>query len=361
MPNIDYTQNEDDGPILDAAAHRFWEEHGYLVVPDAVPQSLCDAVIAELLEFLQLSPEQARHPPADARLNGRVGGVTQSQALWNTRQWPRLHKIFSELYGTERLWVTQDAWDMKPPFTSSSAIDPSGRDLRFEGGGIWFGAEDKRNRLGAMHFDLTRRCDFERMLNGALGGPGWRPTYPQAVLYLNDRTEHGGGLRLVPGFHKEARAWLDMIPVCDEADFEPKRFIDKHGELAAELNERAINIPAKAGSLVIWHRLTPHCNGRNMEVDSTPRFAQYITMGLTPTNPGEYTEAAARHIAAWKKESAVAEADQTDDQAYCRQWERRRPPAALTQLGRRLVGLEPWPVRSDSLPSAAMVSVQALS
>eukprot|EP01052_Picozoa_sp_SAG31_P012787 SAG31_NODE_756_length_12303_cov_8.918142_1_plen_693_part_00 len=347
-------------PILQPEALAFYKENGFLVVPNVIPEALCTAVIDEIDSFFDAAP-----------VGCPVGGWTESAALWNVRQHPRLHKVFAALYGSEQLWVSQDGWDMKPPFSSRDTdADPLGKALRFEGGGIWFGPRHPENRLGALHFDLTRRDDFEAMLAGDLGGPGWRPTYPQAVLYLNDRTAAGGGLRLVPGFHQEVRAWLDKIPQdLTDDEFEQRRFIGRHDEALAErLNQRAINIPAQAGSLVIWHRLIPHCNGRNLESDS--RYAQYVTMGKPPTDPVEYSTAAARRIAEWEE----LRNDLTDERIersigtdFCRRWERRRPPLPpLTSLGRRLLGLEMWPAaqKSESKGSASpkpMLSIQALS
>lgn len=233
------------GPLLNAVDHAFWEREGYLVVPDAVPLALCDALISEMLGFLGLPTRAAAAEPGALQgVPGRVGGTTQSQAMWDIRQSPKLHAIFAALLGTHQLWVSQDAWDVKPPFASRASDDPDGTRLRFEGGGVFEGEGDARNRDGAMHFDLTRRRDFEAMLDeGARGHVAWRP---QAVVYLNDRTEHGGGLRLVPGFHRErAQQWLASVPadVSDGAMAGPWRFARGQPALA-DCNACAINVRA---------------------------------------------------------------------------------------------------------------------
>ena len=39
----------------------------------------------------------------------------QHQTLWDNRQYPRVHQAFSEILGTEKLWVSLDRANMKPP------------------------------------------------------------------------------------------------------------------------------------------------------------------------------------------------------------------------------------------------------
>ena len=102
----------------------------------------------------------------------------------------------------------------------------------------------------------------------------WRceQNHCQGVLYLSDCDATGGGLRVVPGFHREYRAWLASLP----ADYDPNpkpNLIETHpSELGEALAPRAVTVAARAGSLVIWHRLLPHGSGRN--VSRSPRYAQ---------------------------------------------------------------------------------------
>jgi hypothetical protein len=141
-----------------------------------------------MLGFLQL-PSRAAAAVTGALTDvpGCVGGTTQSQALWDIRQHPKLHGIFAELYGTHRLWVSQDAWDVKPPFASRAVEDPDGTRLRFEGGGVFVAEGDPRNRDGAMHFDLVRRADFADMLReGVHGHAAWRPQVRYVISLAQD-------------------------------------------------------------------------------------------------------------------------------------------------------------------------------
>ena len=47
------------------------------------------------------------------RFRGGFVRMTQAQSMWNCRQCPRVHRIFSELHGTARLSVSQDQAHMK--------------------------------------------------------------------------------------------------------------------------------------------------------------------------------------------------------------------------------------------------------
>ena len=93
----------------------FFQENGYLVVRKVVPKELCDAVIDAIWEFLGMD---RNHAEDWYRLPLTLGGMIEMyhhQSLWDVRQHPRVHQVFSELIGTEKLWVTLDRVNMKPP------------------------------------------------------------------------------------------------------------------------------------------------------------------------------------------------------------------------------------------------------
>ena len=92
--------------VLSAADHAFWKQNGYLVVPDAVPAANCAAVLAEMRDFLRiptfdtLSDEwyQCSWPQDTRRPSGWVH-MRQTQGVWDNRQCPKVHQVFSELIG----------------------------------------------------------------------------------------------------------------------------------------------------------------------------------------------------------------------------------------------------------------------
>ena len=103
--------------ILSAADHAFWEENGYVVVHNVVPQQNLDAVIDVMWEFLGMDPSDPTTWYTRPGWHSQTGMVElyQHQALWDNRQYPRVHEIFSELFGTEKLWVSLDRVNMNPP------------------------------------------------------------------------------------------------------------------------------------------------------------------------------------------------------------------------------------------------------
>src|SRR3954471_8284637 len=107
--------------ILTDADRRFFDENGYVVAPKVISVEDCDAVIEALFTFLQMD----RHDPEDwYRLPLKPGGMVeiyQHQALWDTRQNPKMHALFTEIHGTKELCVTIDRVGFKPPYTPAHA------------------------------------------------------------------------------------------------------------------------------------------------------------------------------------------------------------------------------------------------
>ncbi len=109
----------DQQQMLSAADHAFWQEHGYLVIDDVVPQEVCEAVRADILAYLGLDGNAPVADHYDKVLPDDRGGfvnLTQSQALWDARQGPRLHQAFTEIFGSHKLWVSTDQAHMKLPY-----------------------------------------------------------------------------------------------------------------------------------------------------------------------------------------------------------------------------------------------------
>ena len=73
------------------------EWNGYVVVPNAVAQDHLDAASEATFDFLGMAPDR----PKDwycALL--RTNGMTEMyhhRAMWDNRQHPRMHQIFSEI------------------------------------------------------------------------------------------------------------------------------------------------------------------------------------------------------------------------------------------------------------------------
>ena len=95
--------------ILSRAHHDHFNEHGYMVVENAVPIDLCNAVVDAIWAFLEMDPSdpddwyRLPHKPPERPGIGMVS-MYWHQAMWDVYQHPRVHQLYSEVYGTDRLW-----------------------------------------------------------------------------------------------------------------------------------------------------------------------------------------------------------------------------------------------------------------
>ncbi|MEC8840436.1 MAG: phytanoyl-CoA dioxygenase family protein, partial [Candidatus Poribacteria bacterium] len=93
-------------------------------------------------------------------------------------------------------------------------------------------------------------------------------------------------------------------------------------------------IPGKAGDLLIWHRALAHGSGYN--ASDNPRLAQYISMQPARLKNEDYRQ---QRISLWRnREEPLSRAFPGDP----RGWEKERPVAKLTPLGKKLLGLATW-------------------
>jgi ectoine hydroxylase-related dioxygenase (phytanoyl-CoA dioxygenase family) len=213
--------------------------------------------------------------------------IYQHQALWNNRQYPKIHQAFTEIWGDEKLWVSLDRANMKPP------ARPDRPEWCNQGMIYW----DTDTSQQPISFGV------------------------QGVLYLTDTAQNQGGFQCVPGFHRIFDEWIKTQP----QDRNPR-----HSDLEGL---EVKSIAGKAGDLLIWHRLLAHGNGHN--TSDRPRLAQYITMSPTPQNNAEARQ---QRIQCWQERRPAP-----NSPGDPRDWEHaHQQPAELTELGRKLLGVDVW-------------------
>ncbi len=213
-------------PVLDAADLAHWDEHGYVIVHDAVPEASRRAAVDAIWQHEHANPDDPAtwHAP---RRQGIMMSMVQHPAFTANRRSPRVHKAFAQLWGTADLWMTCDRGGFNPPLRP----------------GEKFNATD-------LHWDMS------------LARP--MPFGVQGILYLTDTPPEQGAFRCVPGFHRRLDAWLDSLPPGADP-----RAQDLHG-LGVK------HIGGRAGDLVIWNDKLPHAASPNRGV--LPRIVQYLTM-----------------------------------------------------------------------------------
>jgi phytanoyl-CoA dioxygenase PhyH len=261
-----------------------FNEFGWVRVDGAVPAELCDRLVDVLDSELGIPVHDASRWDAHGGEMQDLVPIWGHQAQWDIRQHPNLHHIWATLWGTERLGVSLDSCRFTPPWKPGHA-EPYG-----------------------IHWDHDPWDTEKRMIQG--------------VLALTDTAVDQGGFRCVPSLYRDRDAWPR------------KPTIDAEGEenwLADVTGRGVVHVPAQTGDLIVWDSRLAHGNSKN--VSPRPRIAFYVMMGRADE----------------RSQQAAVESWQT---GRCVPWWRGRPgydriepwpPASLTWLGRRLLGIEDWP------------------
>jgi hypothetical protein len=154
-------------PVLSADDLAFWDEHGYVILHDAVPADSLAAAAQAVWDHVGARPD-APDTWYHRRNNGIMVQFFQHPAFTANRRSPRIHKAFAQLWGTADLWVTTDRVGFNVP----------------ERPGWHFPGPD-------LHWDTS------------LAQP--MPFHAQGILLTDTPTEQGA-FTCVPGFHRRIDA-----------------------------------------------------------------------------------------------------------------------------------------------------------
>jgi hypothetical protein len=210
-------------PVLSTADLAFWDEHGYVLVKQAVPADHCRAAVLAIFEYAGMDISR----PDSWYANAIWILLAHHPALWANRHSGRIHTAFAQIWKRSDLWMNVDVCGVNPP----------------ERPGYQF-------RGSPLHWDMT------------LTPPVRFGT--QAILYLTDTAANQGAFSCVPGFHRRLETWLREQPAG----------ADPRAQALKEL--RATPIAGEAGDLVIWHHALPH--GATPNRAALPRVVQYLNM-----------------------------------------------------------------------------------
>jgi len=220
----------DDVQGLTAEELAFWDEHGYVVLHDAVDSENRDAAAAAIYEFLEADPAIPETWYGNKYGRSIWVPLLRHAAFLANRKSPRLVKAFAQLWGREDLWPTVDQGGLNPPERQG---------WRFPG--------------PHMHWDMT------------LAPPHCFGV--QGILYLTDTAADQGAFSCIPGFHRTLERWLKELPAGED----PRKAVLRYPGFTP--------IAGRAGDLVLWHQALPHGSSPNRA--TKPRMVQYIT--LRPT------------------------------------------------------------------------------
>jgi hypothetical protein len=282
--------------ILSEEDWAFWIHNGYVVIKNAVPREQALKTADFLWEFEEKDKNDPTTwytaPRADMEMKELVGTgmveVYNNQHLWNNRQMQRVYDAFTDIWGTEKLWVTIDRANLNFP------IRP--------------GFEYK----GFIHWDYD---------------PETKPQNVQGVLALADQDdENMGGFQCIPELYRTYDTWK-LTQSQDRHRFQPD---------TSDFADQFVKVKLHAGDLLIFNSTQPHGIRPNLSKDKV-RIAQYISMMPAEEDNEELKE---WRINSWKNRIAPEGYAFPGDP---RKWEQTKyGTAELNALGKKLLGLEKY-------------------
>jgi hypothetical protein len=211
-------------PVLEESELRFWDEHGYVVLRDAVSPEDCRAAAQALWNYLGMEPAAPEGWYDRGKCDGIFVPLVRHPAFDRNRRSRRIRNAFAQLWGIDDLQVTVDRGGFNPPERPG---------WKFSGPGL--------------HWDTSLVPPIPLDISG--------------VLYLTDTPAEQGAFHCVPGFHRRIDGWLAALP----SGTNPR---------AQDLSAEAVWVPGRAGDMVLWHAALPHAASVNRGV--RPRLVQYI-------------------------------------------------------------------------------------
>ena len=202
------------------------------------------------------------------------------------------------------LWGHQAQWDLRqhPPVYEAFAAAYGERELAVSQDRLGVKVPGKRGMR--IHHDVDPH-DPPRVFGG--------------LVYLTDTPPERGAFRCVPGLFRELDAWLERHPGAGVDLVDPE-------------GHEVVAVPGRAGDMVLWDVRLPHANGENLA--DAPRVVQYVSM----FPHGAWGDTRADHVELWRSGRANPAFRSVPGHGGVQPW----PPAELSPLGRRLIGLDPY-------------------
>jgi hypothetical protein len=282
--------------VLSEEDWAFWIHNGYIVIKNAVSKKQVQETANFLWEFEEKDAKNSdtwyTPPRAEMKMKELTGTgmveVYNHQHLWNNRQMQRVYDAFTDVWGTEKLWVTIDRANLNFPMRP--------------------GYEYK----GFIHWDYD---------------PETRPQNVQGVLALEDQLdENMGGFQCIPWLYRNYDTWKLTQPE-DRNRFQPD---------VTDLEDKIVKVKLEAGDLLIFNSCEPHGIRPNRSKNRV-RIAQYISMMPAEEDNQELKD---WRINSWK--------NRISPEGYAfpgdpRKWEQTKYKTAdLSELGKKLLGLKSW-------------------
>ncbi|MFE7979793.1 phytanoyl-CoA dioxygenase family protein [Streptomyces shenzhenensis] len=299
--------------VLSEEDFAFWQTYGYVVVRNALTPGAAKSLLEFAWEFQGLDPDRPETWYAEREFRSEldrdlhVYGFVEAyhhQLIWDSRQTQRVYDAFVDVWDCEELWVTLDRLNLNPPNRgnrSRSLIAPTDEGFDIE-----------------LHWDVDSTV-------------GVLPQRVQGIIALNDTQPELGGFQCAPELFRRFEEWR----IAQPADRDPIRPAIDRSEFPV------VRPDLQAGDLLIFNGLLAHGVAPNAS-DNGVRAVQYLSM-----MPALEEHATLRHsrVESWRTLSTpdwngTLLGDATRPEAL------RYGPATLDDLGRKLLGQEPWSGRA---------------
>eukprot|EP00039_Didymoeca_costata_P008747 m.115730 g.115730 ORF g.115730 m.115730 type:complete len:373 (+) comp14214_c0_seq8:67-1185(+) len=252
----------------------FLEAYGYVVLRGVAGEDECDLVSSEYQNRVNAlrHEKQARGgklsgPDIDFRVPSLEAWATDNwpvkskflmkepalgRQAFATRTSPRMHDVWSHVFGSRRLWSSVDAFGTMRATKQIPSLNTST-------------VEDRPDWEVALkpHWD----CNPWRYQREVDKG---RSRMYQGLVALVDSTEEVGGFCVVPGTSKHLPIWLARMPEPNGSG----RLKSFHPTDSC-FRERMQRVPVRKGDLVIWDTGSVHGNYRNTS-STTMRLCLYV-------------------------------------------------------------------------------------
>lgn len=300
-------------PVLTPKHKMDFDSDGYVVIKGLIPATRCNELLAEVWSLLSIRGVEENDPKTwGAWPEGQIGSgflnlfpIYHLKTGWENRQDPQVYECFVDLLGETDLAVSIDRVNFKRPTRFADEIKKA-----------WLGS-------GFVHHDVNL----------------WHPPLGlqvQGLIALTSSSgKEDGGFWCIPGFHHEATEWA--LINSDRAVPADQRLVDFLSP--EECGERLQPVSLSPGDLLVWNSLLPHGNSPNLS--DKLRACQYVRMFHSRELDSKALSDRLRSYETGQPPcqfSTGTRVNRTPNDEPSTPYE----PPPLSQLGRRLLGIEPW-------------------
>ncbi len=274
-------------PWIQDCDRQHFETQGYTVIRNVIPPSLVASAVRDITAFVGADLADSQTWYNGPQVLDGVVPMHHAQSLWDIRQHPNLYEVFSEFHGHGQLRMDINRCMFRPPV---HPLHPG-------------------RSLGDIHWDADPRAKVEPTL--------------QTVVLLSPIGRGRGGFQCIPEIYRNLDTWLEQNgETGNDFDF-------RH---AALNHPKTLEVEANAGDIIMWSTKLPH--GSAVNLSNQPRMAMFVT--LQPPDDSSETREQMKYL--WLSKRAPecwrGLPSQLDPEPG--------PPAELTKLGQKLLGILPW-------------------